>query len=156
MFTLDDWVKFGWTRDGRVVSKQGGEYQIVPADLNHAIVQFTGIIARGKRLEWVVAYRDSRNHVLYQFDEKELTRTEMVNGDRRGKAKKTAHGMKRDVYNSFAIFITPQSIVTKVFSDNNWKTLDEFTMDAVPMGKFGFHIPGRDQVALSDFKIMPN
>ncbi|HLW76774.1 MAG TPA: hypothetical protein VKS01_07300, partial [Bryobacteraceae bacterium] len=156
LFGLDDWVKFGWTRDDRVVTRQGGEYQMVPVDLTSAVVQFTALLARGKRMEWVLGYRDARNYVQYQFEDKDFSRTEVVNG-KHGKTVKTAHGAKRDAYNIFGIRLSPQFIVTAIMENGAWKTIDEYQPPGgVAAGKFGFHISGKDQLNLSDFKILPN
>jgi eukaryotic-like serine/threonine-protein kinase len=156
IFTLEDWLKFGWTREGTGITHIGGEFVLLPSDLAKALVQFTVQLQKGKRIEWVTSYRDEKNYVLFQFDDTNFVRTEVVNG-KHVKTVKTAHGARRDVPNTFVIKIAPQFIVHSIQKGQQWKTLDEWQpADGVPPGKFGFHIPGKDQIGLSDFKIMPN
>ena len=153
LFGLDDWLKSGWVRDGGAVIKQGGEFQLVQQDLSKATVEFTARLLKGKRIEWVVAYRDTRNYVRFQFDDKNLVRTPYING-KEGKTEKFPHGAKRDAFVTFRIQITPQSITHTIMRDQQPVLLDTWKPpEGVETGKFGFHIPGKDQIALSDFKI---
>jgi serine/threonine-protein kinase len=155
-FGLDDWLKVGWTRDGVTVTRQGGEFVLAPPDLTKVTVQFTVILLKGKRIEWVAAYRDKNNYDLFQIDDTNFTRTPVDNG-KHGKTVKVPHGAKRDGYNTFALHISPQGISHMILRDQQWKQLDDWQpTEGVSPGKFGFHIPGRDQISLSDFRITPN
>jgi serine/threonine-protein kinase len=156
LFTLEDWLKVGWNRDGVAITRQGGEFVLAPPDLTKATVQFTVILQKGKRIEWVAAYRDKNNYDLFQMDETNFTRTPVDNG-KHGKTVKVPHGAKRDAYNTFSVKITPQSIVHSILRGQQWKQLDDWQpAEGVSAGKFGFHIPGKDQISLSDFKITQN
>ncbi len=155
-FTLGDWLDLGWVRDGDALVKQGGDFQLVPEDLSKATIEFTARALKGKRLEWVVAYRDKNNYDLFQMDDTNFTRTPMDNGNR-GKTVKVPHGAKRDSYNILSIKITPQSIVHSILRDQQWKTLDDWQpAEGVTSGKFGFHVPRKDKIWLTDFKIVRN
>jgi hypothetical protein len=104
----------------------------------------------------VAAYRDPKNYDLFQMDDTNFTRTPVVNG-KHGKTVKVPHGARRDSYNTFSIRITPKSIVHSILRDQQWVQLDAWEpSEGVAAGKFGFHIPGKDQIALKDFKITPN
>jgi hypothetical protein len=155
-FGLDDWLKVGWTRDGVTVTRQGGEFVLAPVDLSKVTVQFTVILLKGKRIEWVAAYRDKNNYDLFQIDDTNFTRTPVDNG-KHGKTVKVPHGAKRDGYNTFALHISPQGIIHMILRDQQWKQLDDWEpTEGVSAGKFGFHIPGKDQISLSDFRMTPN
>ncbi len=153
IFTIEDWLKLGWIRDSVAVTKQGGNFVLVPVDLTKATIEFSALVLKGKRLEWVVSYRDDRNYDLFQMDETNFTRTPVVNGNK-GKTMKIAHGAKHGDYTTFGIEITPEFIAHVIRRDQQWVQLDTLKPpDGVAPGKFGFHIPGKDQIALSDFKI---
>jgi hypothetical protein len=155
-FGLDELVKAGWTRDGATVTKQGGDNVLVPLDLSKDTVQFTVNLLRGKRIEWMTSYRDPKNYYLYQMDEIYLTRTEVTNG-KHGKTERVTHGAKIKGFNTFSVKITPQSIVTSILRDQQWAPLDDFKPpQGVTTGRFGFHIPGKDQLSLNDFRIAQN
>jgi hypothetical protein len=153
IFTIDDWVKAGWIRDGAAVTKQGGNFVLIPVDLTKATIEFSALVLKGKRLEWVVSFRDDKNYDLFQMDETNFTRTPVVNGNK-GKTLKVAHGVKHGSYATFGIEITPKFIAHVIRRDQQSVTLDMLEPpDGVPAGKFGFHIPGKDQISLNDFKI---
>ncbi len=156
MFTLEDWLKFGWTRDGAAIKRTGGEFVLLPSELSRAVIQFNVQLLKGKRIEWVAGYRDDKNYILYQFEDTNFIRTQVVNG-KHVNSVKVLHGAKRDDHNAFGLRMSPQAILAAIIKDQNWKTLDDWApAGGVPAGKFGFHIPGKDQLALSDFRIMPN
>jgi len=155
-FGLDDWLKLGWNRDGVTITRQGGEFVLAPPDLSKVTVQFTVILLKGKRIEWVAAYRDKNNYDIFQLDDTNFTRTPVDNG-KHGKTVKVPHGAKRDGYNTLALHISPQGISHMILRDQQWKQLDDWQpVEGVSPGKFGFHIPGKDQISLSDFRITPN
>jgi hypothetical protein len=156
MFALEDWLKFGWTRDGAAVTHVGGDFVLVPLDITRGTVQFTVSLVKGKRIEWVSGYRDKNSYYLFQLDDTNFTRTDVLNG-KHGKTEKVAHGAKLKGYNTLSLRITPQSVVHSILRDQQWKQLDEFKpAEGVTTGRFGFHIPGKDQISLNDFKITPN
>ena len=153
LFTLEDWLKYGWKRDGAAIARQGGEFVLVPLDLTRATVQFTVSLIKGKRIEWVAGYRDARNYCLFQIDENSFSRTAVVNG-KPGDTVKTSYAAKRSAYDTFALRITPQGVVNAIRSDPQWETLDDWQpAEGVSTGRFGFHIPGKDQLSLSEFRI---
>jgi serine/threonine protein kinase/cytochrome c-type biogenesis protein CcmH/NrfG len=156
LFALDEWLKVGWNREGNAMTRIGGDNTLAPVDLSKATVQFTVNLIKGKRVEWMAAYRDPKNYELFQFEETYFIRTDVVNG-KHGKSERVAHGAKIKGYNTFSIKIAPQSIVTSILRDQQWSSLDDFRpMGGVNTGRFGFHIPGKDQLTLNDFKITAN
>jgi class 3 adenylate cyclase len=156
LFTLENWIEFGWKRDGVAITRQGGEFVLAPPTLTSATVQFDVILMKGKRIEWVVGYRDGKNYDLFQVDETSFSRTPIDDG-KHGKTVKVPYQAKLVSYNTFLVRITPQSIVHFMLRDQQWKPLDDWQpAKGVSAGRFGFHIPGKDQISLSDFRIVQN
>ena len=153
---LEDWLKLGWNRDGAAIARQGGDFVLAPIDLTSATVQFTLSLIKGKRTEWVAGYRDAKNYYLFEVDETSFSHTGVAGG-KHGKTVKVARGVRRNFYNTFAIRITPQGIVSAIRSDRQWETLDDWQpAEGVSPGRFGFLIPGSDRISLSEFRITPN
>ena len=105
MFTLEDWLKFGWTHEGGEIKRTGGEFVLLPSELSRAVIQFNVQLLKGKRVEWVVGYRDDKNYILYQFEETNFIRTQVVNG-KHVNSVKVPHGAKRDDHNTFGLRIS--------------------------------------------------
>lgn len=156
-FLLNDWLKGGgWTRDGVSIKRQGGDFIIAPPVLAAGTIQFTILSIHGRRVEWVAGFRDTKNYYLYQFEDSSFTRTEVADG-KHSKAVKVQISARHDHPNAFLIQITPKSIIHSVPQGPNWKLLDSWSPEGgVVAGKFGFRVPGRDEISLSDFKLTQN
>jgi hypothetical protein len=145
----------GWTHDGGSLLHQGGDFVLAPGELSTGNIQFTVRLRHGKRIEWVVAFRDPKNYYLFQIDDTNFNRIEVVDG-KHSKAFKVAHELKRDGPNTFAIDLHANGVGTGVLRDGKWMVLDNWQPAGAPAsGQFGFHIPGRDQIELLDFRILP-
>jgi serine/threonine-protein kinase len=154
VFLLNDWLKTpGWTSDGSALTHQGGDFVLVPGNITAANIQFSATLVHGKRLEWVVGFRDPKNYYLFQIDDTNFIRSEITDG-KRSKTFKTPHGAKRDVYNTFGIDLSAKVIGHGISRDGKWIVLDNFQPPGgTAAGQFGFHIPGRDQIGLSEFRL---
>jgi hypothetical protein len=69
---------------------------------------------------------------------------------------KVPHGVNRKDFISIAIVLTPNSIQHKILQNRQWHVIDTWERQgAVLQGSFGFHIPSRDEISLSDFQFTP-
>jgi hypothetical protein len=118
-------------------------------------MQFSLLSLKGKRLEWVVGYRDPKNYYLFQIDDKNFIRSEVVNGKRTELAK-VPHASDRKKYIGISITISPKAITHSIARDQQWQVIDDWeSTEALAHGKFGFNVPGKDEIALGDFKLTP-
>jgi hypothetical protein len=51
--------------------------------------------------------------------------------------------------------ISADAVVTRLREGDQWVVLDRLTKAGVNDGKFGFYIPGNDEVAISGFTFTP-
>ncbi|MBZ5586788.1 MAG: PEGA domain-containing protein, partial [Acidobacteriia bacterium] len=160
-FTMEDWVKSEapvpslsrWTREEKVWVRRGGDFVLAPVKPAAGTYLFTAIVMKGKRLEWVLNFRDDKNYDLFQMDDKELARTWFVNGKKTGSLK-IPHPAKAGDYVSVMIAVTAGSVVHSIFAQQQWRVIDKSERSGL-LGRFGFHIPGKDQIGVSDFRFMP-
>jgi tetratricopeptide (TPR) repeat protein len=154
--TLADWQKAGWQRESNLLIRRGGDFVIAPSSGGAGRYTFTALLQRGRRLEWVVNHSDRDNHVFYQLGHDFLHRTEVTRG-RKSRTVKIPHKMKWGDFLSVDISVQSDSIVHRVLVGDDWVELDNWKSAAgdLTAGKFGFHIPGRDQVGLSHFSFVP-
>jgi hypothetical protein len=68
---------------------------------------------------------------------------------------KVAHGLDKKDAISVTLDIAPQSIAVSVLRGGQAVTLDNWAVTMVH-GKFGFHIPGSDEIGLQDFHLGGN
>lgn len=153
-FSLTDWQKTpGWTLEGGVLVHRGGDFVLSPMDITQGRMQFSLLSLKGKRLEWVVGYRDPKNYYLFQVDDKNFIRSEVVNGKRTELAK-VPHASDRKKYIGISILISPKGITHSIAHDQQWQVIDNWeTTETLAHGKFGFNVPGKDEIALGDFKL---
>jgi hypothetical protein len=163
-FGMEDWAKAGastpslspWTHEGRLWVKRGGEFVVAPLNPAAGSYIFTAILMKGKRLEWVVNYQDDKNYDLFQMEDKYLVRTRFANG-KKGDSVKVPHSLKVKDYVSVMITTTPGAIVHSFLVEQKWQEVDKWeTPGGGLQGKFAFHVPGKDQLGVSDFRFSAN
>lgn len=155
VFALEQWTKAGFARKGQLLVRRGGDFVLAPFAPAPGTYVFTAFIFHGKRLEWVLNYRDSRNYTLFQIDDHNFVRSDVVNGRNTGSLK-TPHTIDRKGYISINAAVTRESITHSVLVGGKWKLLDKWQRPGGRLveGKFGFRIPGRDEIGLSDFRFI--
>jgi hypothetical protein len=161
-FSMEEWAKASspslspWTREGKLWVKHGGEFVVAPLNPAAGSYIFTAIVMKGKRLEWVVNYKDDKNYDLFQLDDKNLVRTRFANG-KKGDSTRIPHSIKTKDYVSVMITVTPGAVVHSFLVQQKWQEVDKWeTPGGGLQGKFGFRVPGKDQLGVSDFRFTAN
>jgi serine/threonine-protein kinase len=150
-----------WVTEGEWRVRRGGNYVVYGAPPSPGTYQFAFQLRRGKRAQWVVNYKDPRNHVLYRVEDKEIVRVEVVNG-RQNETGKTAHKLANLKEFDVRIVVERNRIRHEFRQGGGWVTVDEMQSQAddLSAGRFGFLVPGNrlglaDEVAVKDFVFRP-
>ncbi len=74
------------------------------------------------------------------------------NGEKTDEIKVPDKGGKKS-FRTFGIRVSPTALVSQIKHGDSWTVLDRWTQPGADFsqGKFGFYIPGNDEVALSSF-----
>jgi tetratricopeptide (TPR) repeat protein len=141
-----------WKHEGDSFTRRGGDfalYQVVPAS---GTFVFSAMLTKGRLLQWVLNYTDSKNYVLFQMDDNNFYRSVIHNGNKTDEIIVPHKGEKK-TFRALHIRVTPTEIVHQIRQGNSWTILDRWTQPSANLsqGKFGFYIPGNDQIALSSF-----
>jgi hypothetical protein len=114
------------------------------------------LLRHSKKLQWLVNFRDQNNYDLFALDKKSFYRTSIRNG-KKEQALKAAHSLDENETLTLQIVVTPDSVLQQVQEGGKWVTIDDwkFNRGADAGGKFGFYLPGKDQVAFSQFSFKP-
>jgi hypothetical protein len=145
-----------WKHEGDSFTRKGGDfvlYGVVPAS---GTFVFSAMPTKGHVLQWVFNYSDPRNYVLFQMDDKAFHRTVIRNGEKRDEIivpGKVPYKGDQKSFRTLQIRVSPTEILHQIKQGNSWTVLDRWTQPGanLSLGKFGFYIPGNDQVALSNF-----
>jgi hypothetical protein len=140
-------------QEGQWQVRKGGNYvayQMIPVTGSFS---FTAALLKGRRLQWFVAYKDPRNHAMYQMEKRQLVVKDVVNGRSTERAK-IAHNLGDKQIYSVQIDISADTVLTRVHDGSRWIVLDTWNAPGRNFsdGKFGFYIPGNDEYGLSNFK----
>gem|GEM_PF-1124401 len=150
---MSNWDDPGaWKREGDSFIRKGGDfvlYRVVPAS---GTFIFSAMLTKGHLLQWVLNYSDPKNYILFQIDENNFYRTVIRNGQKMDEITVPDKGDKKS-FRTFGIRVSPTALVSQVKHGDSWTVLDRWTPPGgdLSIGKFGFYIPGSDEVALSSF-----
>jgi len=151
-----------WSKDGEVYTRKGGgfvTYKLLPMK---GVVTFTvqllkgGGVFRGGRVRWFVDYIDGKNYGVFEMDKKYFYAKDIVNGKTTERAK-TEHNSDKQNEFTMQIEISPDRLVHKIRTGDQWVTLDSWNQTGRNFadGKFGFQVPGSDEIAISNFRFTP-
>ena len=142
----------GWKQDKSGFVHKGGDFVLYGVTPTSGTFAFSVMLQKGRRLQWTVNYLDANNYVLFQMDENNFYRTIVRNGQKSDEFK-VPHKSDKKAVRFIQIRVTPGEITQQIREGDSWAVLDKFSLPGTNLasGKFGFYIPGSDQVALSNF-----
>ena len=141
-----------WKHEGDSFTRKGGDfvlYGVVPAS---GTFIFSAMPTKGHFVQWVFNYTDARNYVLFQMDENNFYRSVFRNGQKTDEIIVPQKGDKKS-FHTFQIRVSSTELVHQIKIGESWKVLDRWTQPGANLsqGKFGFYVPGNDQIAVSSF-----
>jgi hypothetical protein len=153
-FLLSDVEKAGgWFSESNVLVRTGGNYVLLPVGTVPGTYSFTAMMMKGKHLDWVLAFIDTKNHVAYELSEDRLDRMEFVEGKKQNQAKRDLK-VKMGQWIQVTVGVTANSIVISIQQeDNNYPEVDRFENlnGGFLNGNFGFRVLGKDRLVLGAF-----
>jgi eukaryotic-like serine/threonine-protein kinase len=147
----------GWKAEQNTYVHKGGGFVLFSTTPTSGTFSFSVMVGKGKRFQWVLNYTSPTNYVLFQMDENNFCRSIIRNGEATEKVK-TPHKIQKKTFQMIEICVTPNEIVHQIKDGNNWFILDKWTSPGTNLasGKFGFYLPGKDQIAIVSFNHYPD
>ncbi len=141
-----------WKQEKGSFTRKGGDFVMYTVSPTSGTFIFSAMLTKGHRLQWMLNCTDVNNYVLFQMDDNNFYRTVVKNGQK-GEETKIPHKNDKKSFRTFQIRVTPSEIIHQIRQGDNWLALDRFTQPGANMalGRFGFYIPGNDQIALANF-----
>jgi len=142
----------GWKSNQGWFVRRGGGFVLYKTSPTSGTFVFSAMLNKGRSLQWVFNYTDDNNYALFRMDENYFYRDEVRAGKTTEEAKipfKTEKKKSR----TFQIVVTPNRIVHQIQQGSAWVPLDSWNQAGgnLSSGKFGFYLPGSDEVELSNF-----
>jgi len=147
-----------WTQEQNAYVHKGGGFVLFGTSPTNGTFSFSVMLQKGKRLQWVLNYTSpSATYVRFQMDENYFYRSIIRNGEETEEVK-IPHKFQKKTFQTFQIRVTSDAIVNQVRDGNEWVVLDKFSSPGtnLALGKFGFYLPGKDQIALANFNHYPD
>ena len=141
-----------WRHERDSFIHKGGDFVLYGVAPASGTFVFSVMLTRGHVLQWVLNYTDPKNYVLCQMDDNNFYRAVIRNGVKADEIKVPDKG-DRKAFRTLHIRVGPTEIVHQIRHGDRWTLLDRWTQAGAnpSLGKFGFYIPGDDEVALSSF-----
>lgn len=140
-----------WKHEGDAYTRKGGDfvlYGVVPASGTFVF----SAMPKGRLIQWVLNYAGPKNYMLFQLDDKNFYRCAIRNGQKTDEIIVPHKGDKKS-FRMLQVRVSPNEIVHLIKDGDSWTVLDRWTQPVANLsaGKFGFYLPGNEQVALSSF-----
>ncbi len=141
-----------WKQEKGSFVRKGGDFVMYNLTPSTGTFVFSAMLNKGHRLQWVLNCTDVNNYILFQMDDNNFYRTVIKNGQK-GDEIKIPHKTEKKSFRTIQIRVSPNEIIHQIRQGNSWMVLDRWTPSGnnLSLGKFGFYIPGNDQVSLSSF-----
>ena len=141
-----------WKHEGDSFTRKGGDFVLFGVTPTSGTFVFSAMVTKGRQLQWVFNYTDSKNYVLLQLDDSNFYRTVFRNGQKVEEIIAPFKGDKKN-FRTLQIRVSPTELIHEIKDGDGLRVLDRLTQPGINLaqGKFGFYIPGSDQVALSSF-----
>lgn len=141
-----------WKQERESFNRKGGDFVLYGVVPTSGAFIFSAMLTKGHPLQWVLNYSDPKNYVLFQMDDNNFYRTVVRNGEKTDKIIVPDINDKTSV-RTLQIRVSPTELVHQIKRGDRWTVLDRWTQPGanLSLGKFGFYIPGNDQVTLSSF-----
>lgn len=150
---MSKWEDAGaWKPEGDSFVRKGGDFVLYGVVPTSGTFVFSAMLIKGHLLQWVLNYTDHENYLLFQMDDNNFYRSVIRNGQKTDEIIVPHRGEKKSI-RTFQIRVGPTEIVHQIKRGDSWTVLDRLTQPGVNFsaGKFGFCIPGNDQLSLSNF-----
>jgi hypothetical protein len=141
-----------WKQERDSFIHRGGDFVLYGVAPASGTFVFSAMPTKGHLLQWVLNYTDPKNYVLFQMDDNSFGRAVVRNGQKTDEIKVSDKGDKKN-FRTIQIRVSPTELVHLIQHGVSWTVADRWTQPGADLGlgKFGFYIPGNDEVALSGF-----
>ena len=158
-----DWSKAGWTQEDNTWVKKGGNFVVVRPGPVNGVIAFTAELKKGGgflrgagKIRWFVDFTNSKNYALFELDKKTFVVKDVHEG-RSIERDRTQHnsGDLRSV--DVQVDVSPDRVVTRLKVGQQWVVLDTWNQSGRDFtdGKFGFLVPGSDEIGIASFRFNP-
>jgi hypothetical protein len=157
---VPDWSKSGWAMEDGAWVRKGGNFVVIKSGPVNGTISFTAELKKGGgflrgagKIRWFVDYTNSKNYAVFELDKKNFQAKDVREG-RAFDRERTQHnsGELRSV--DIQVEVTGDRITNRMKVGQQWVVLDSWTQPGRDFtdGKFGFFVPGSDEIGIANFR----
>ncbi len=159
--TMEHWAsESGWKLENGWYEHRGGGLVLYPVQPSSGTFVFSvrrsGFL--NHRIEWVVGCVDDKSdYIRFGIDKKSVHRAEVTGGKKQKEESVPLQSPAKELEFTVRVDVSAAGITTYVQENNTWDKVDSWTASGLnpANGKFGFYLPGNDEVYLSNFSFSP-
>jgi serine/threonine-protein kinase len=162
--TMEQWAsQSGWKVDNGWYVHRGGGLVLYPVQPSTGTFVFSarrpGGILGNRRIEWVVGCVDDKsNYLWFGIDKKNIHRAEVTAGKKQKEDHEPLRNAAKELVYTLKVEISSASVTTYVHQeDGSWEKINSWPASGLnpANGKFGFYLPGSDELYISNFTYSP-
>jgi hypothetical protein len=160
---MEQWAaQSGWKLEDGWYVHRGGGLVLYPALPSAGTYVFSarrqaGVFGKG-RIQWVAGcVEDKSNYVLFGIDKKSIHHAVVAGGKKQKEESQSIQTQAKDLEYSLRVDVSSDSVVTYIEQSKGWEKIDTWTASGLnpTEGKFGFYLPGSDELYISNFSFTP-
>jgi len=160
--SMETWAaQSGWKLESGWYVHRGGGLVLYPVQPSGGTFVFSARRQGGvfnHRIEWAVGCLDNTSdYIRFGIDKKSIHRAAVTGGKKQKEETEPLKSQAKELEFTLRIDISAAGITTFVQGDGGWEKIDSWPASGLnpANGKFGFYLPGTDEVYISNFAFTP-
>jgi hypothetical protein len=147
-YGMADWGKGLWAQRAGAWERNGGGFTLFPKPLS--FVQFTVHAQGGKsHAHWIMHYVNEKNYVQCAIDDDGFRAERITDGT--GELLVSKEGVPKSDWYTIQILTRSDGVNISLQKGNTWETLGDLKVTGFAESKFGFNVPGGQQLHVAYF-----
>lgn len=162
--TLEEWAAAsGWKPENGWFVHRGGLLVLYPSAPSAGTFIFSARRSGGafgrNRIQWVAGcFEDKSDYVLFGIDKKSIHRALVMAGKKQKEDSEPLKTAAKDLEYTLKVDISSEGVTTYLHQEGgSWEKIDTWIASGLnpANGKFGFYLPGSDELYISNFSFSP-
>ncbi len=158
LVTMEQWAtQSGWKLENGWYVHRGGGLVLYPAQPSGGSFVFTARRQGGvfnHRIEWVVGCSDNTSdYIRFGIDKKAVHHAAVTAGRKQKEESVNLKSQAKELEYNLRVDIAASGVAIYVQQNGDWEKVDSWAASGLnpTAGKFGFYLPGSDEVYISNF-----
>ncbi len=161
--TMEQWAAAtGWKLENGWYVHRGGSLVLYPPVPSSGTFIFSARRSGGafgrNRIQWVAGcFEDKSDYVLFGIDKKSFHRALVSAGKKQKEESEPLKAATKELEYTLKVEISSAGITTYIQQEGGWEKVDSWPASGLnpANGKFGFYLPGTDELYISNFSYTP-